>query len=152
MSEAVPAWAARYIGLPYLDKGRTRTGCDCWGGVRMVLAEVFGLALPDYADAYTAADDSRSVASAVRAGLECGWRMVAQPRAGDLLILKIGGRPWHCAVMVTAERFLHWLPPSPRGVQSFSCIERLDSPRWARRIEGFYRCTLSLSQPMEIAT
>lgn len=147
----IPAWAARYVGLPYVDKGRTRSGCDCWGGVRLVLAEVFGVTLPDYTDAYTTADDSRSVAAAVTVGLEHDWQPVTQPQSGDLLILKIGGRPWHCALMVTRDRFLHWLPPSSAGVQSFSCIERLDSPRWARRIEGFYRCTLQAQPKQEAA-
>lgn len=147
MIQPVPAWAAPYIGLPYADKGRDRAGCDCWGGVRLVLREVFGLALPDYADCYTTADDSRSVAAAVTAGLEHDWRPVTEPRAGDLLILKIGGRPWHAALMVTADRFLHWMPPGPHGVQSFSCIERLDSPRWAKRIDGFWRCTVAAGLP-----
>lgn len=134
-----PAWVAPYVGLPYADKGRDRTGADCWGGVRMVLADVFGVGLPSYADAYTVASDHASVAAAVEAGLTDGWTRVEQPRAGDLLILKIAGRPWHCAVMVTADRFLHWPPPSKRGVQVLSCLERLDSPHWARRVEGVYR-------------
>lgn len=138
----IPAWAAPYIGLPYVDKGRDRTGCDCWGGVRLVLGEVFGVELPDYADSYTTANDGRSVAAAVAHGLETGWQRVQTAQAGDLLILRIAGRPWHCALMVTPERFLHWLPPAPSGVQSFSLVERLDSPRWAKRLGGFWRCTL----------
>lgn len=147
----IPSWAARFVGLPYADKGRGPDAWDCWGGARMVLHDVFGLALPDYTDAYTNADDSRSVAAAVAAGLESGWERVQAPRAGDLLILRIGGRPWHCAVLVTPERFLHWLPPAPSGVQSFSCIERLDSPRWAKRIDGFWRCTLAIESTVEKA-
>ncbi|GAA0694598.1 C40 family peptidase [Dyella marensis] len=129
----IPAWAGPYVGLPYADKGRTRDGADCWGGVRLVLAEVFGLLLPDYGDAYPSAEDRAAVAGAVAAGLAAGWEPVSAPAAGDLLILRIAGRPWHCGILVTADRFLHWPP------RATSCIERLDSPQWARRIEGVYR-------------
>ena len=135
----VPEWVAPYIGLRYADKGRGPDEWDCWGGVRMVLAQVFGLQLPDYSDAYSAAKDHRSVAAAVEAGLADGWSLADQPQAGDLLILKIAQRPWHCALMVTDDKFLHWPPPDKRGVQMLSCWERLDSPHWANRIEGIYR-------------
>lgn len=132
-------FAARYIGLPYRDKGRGPDAWDCWGGVRMVLADVFHVHLPDYADAYTCAADRGSVAAAVDAGLRDGWRRVERPREGDLLILRIAGRPWHCGLMVSARQFLHWPPPGRDGRQLLSCIERVDAPLWARRIEGYYR-------------
>jgi len=41
--------------------------------------------------------------------------------------------------MVGPSMFLHAPPPSRDGVQTYSCIERLDAPHWAKRIEGFYR-------------
>lgn len=135
----VPAWAARFVGLPYRDKGRGPDAWDCWGGVRMVLAEVFHAELPDYADAYSGAADHASVAAAVSAGLRDGWQRAEAPSEGDLLILRIAGRPWHCGLMVNARMFLHWPPPDAHGRQLLSCIERIDSPQWARRIEGFYR-------------
>jgi len=59
---SIPDWAGDFIGLPYTDKGRDRTGCDCWGLVRLALAEVAGITLPDYSDAYSAACDRFSVA------------------------------------------------------------------------------------------
>lgn len=61
----IPDWVSPYVGLPYKDRGRGPDGWDCWGGVRMVMHEVFHRELPDYLDAYTTADDSRSVARAV---------------------------------------------------------------------------------------
>lgn len=130
---------ARWIGLPYADKGRGPDAYDCWGLVRVVFLEERRLALPDYRDAYEAAKDHDSVAAAVRGGLADGWRAVDRPRAFDLVILNIAARPWHCGVMVAADRFLHVMPPAPGGAQAFSCIERIDSPRWQRRVEGFYR-------------
>lgn len=137
---------ARYIGLSYRDKGRGPDAWDCWGGVRMVFAEVYGLALPDYADAYSTAADFESVSAAIEAGLADGWVRQERPQAGDLLSLKIAGRPWHCGIMVNDEQFLHWPPPGRHGRETLSCLERLDAPVWGRRVEGFYR-HLSMAGP-----
>lgn len=129
----IPAWVGKWVGLPYIDKGRGPDAWDCWGLVRAVLAAEAGIALPDYANAYSAACDRDSVATAVEAGLAHGWQRVEQPQTMDLLILRIAGRPWHCALVVAPGLFLH-VPP-----KSTSCIERLDSPQWAKRIGGFFR-------------
>lgn len=129
----VPTWCAGYVGIPYLDKGRDRGGADCWGLVRMVLGDVFGMSLPDYNDTYRDGEDWPAIGAAVRAGLADGWRLTEHPRAGDLLILSIAKRPWHCAVMLNSLQFLHAAPGDSARV------ERLDSPQWARRIEGIYR-------------
>jgi len=129
----LPAWAADYVGLPYATHGRERAGIDCWGLVRLVLAEVFHAELPDYADRYADGNDWGAIGTAVRDGLADGWTRVEQPRAGDLLILSIAARPWHCGLMLGPLHFLH-APPD-----TTTCIERLDSPRWARRIQGIYR-------------
>lgn len=133
------AWAAPYIGLPYLDHGRDRAGCDCWGGVRLVYREVFGRDLPSLADLYVSADHAPSVARTVQTGIEQCFDRVVVPAEGDMVILRIYGRPWHCGIMVSSDRFLHW-PAPPRGKPGIgACIERLDSAAWVRRVDGFYR-------------
>ena len=79
------------------------------------------------------------MAAAITSWLRDGWRRTGSPREDDLLILRITARPRHIAVMVNAAMFLHWPPVSMKGVQQLSCIERLDSIRWTRRIDGFWR-------------
>lgn len=138
---AAPAWVAPYVGLPYKDKGRGPDGWDCWGGVRMVLAEVFGTELPDYGDEYETAADRAAVAVAVEHGLADGWERIDRPEPGALLILRIAGRPWHCGLIVAPNLFLHWVP------NATSCIERLDSLMWTRRIEGIYRRRVLEKEP-----
>jgi len=42
-------WANDYVGLPFLDNGRSRsTGVDCWGLYRLVLKERRGILLPAF--------------------------------------------------------------------------------------------------------
>lgn len=132
MTAVLAAWGADYVGIPYADKGRTRAGLDCWGLVRLVYREVFHAELPDYGERYRDGEDWSAIGTAVRLGLQEGWQRTQQPREGDLLILSIAQRPWHCGVMLSSTRFLHAAPGD-----AVVC-ERLDTPRWARRIEGIY--------------
>lgn len=43
-------WADQYVGLPFLRGGRDRTGLDCYGLVRLVLAEQSGVLLDRFDD------------------------------------------------------------------------------------------------------
>lgn len=63
------------------------------------------------------------------------WEPVEQHRvqAGDLVVLRIAGHPWHCGVMLDRYKFLH----IERG--SNVCRDDVTSLRWAKRVDGFYR-------------
>lgn len=129
-----PAWCAKYVGIPFAEKGRGPAGYDCWGLVRAVLAAEFAISsLPDYVGSYTRTGDKLSVAAAVTAGLADGWKRVEKAEAGTLVILRLAGRPWHCAVAVNEHWMLHAL------VGTNVCLERMDSMVWNDRIEGLYR-------------
>jgi uncharacterized protein YijF (DUF1287 family) len=58
---------------------------------------------------------------------------VPEPVAGDIVVLRLNGRPWHVGLMVDKCVML----TIDRGTSS--CLERLDSPRWKGRLDGFYR-------------
>lgn len=121
-----------YIGLPFADHGRGVDGFDCYGLVRHVLKQEFNITLPDYGGRYTEASDRHSVADAIKAGLIEGWHRVEQAVVPALVIFRIAGKPWHVGIVVDRYRFLH-IPPGET-----SCIERLASPMWEKRVEGFY--------------
>src|SRR5512144_1011435 len=66
MTGQPPAWVAEYVGIPFVDLGRDRQGCDCWGLVRLILAGQAGLALPSLATGYGSEADHAAVRSSAR--------------------------------------------------------------------------------------
>ena len=133
MAGEIPAWAAEYVGLPFRPHGRGPEGYDCWGLVRRVLADRWGVEPPSYDERYATVTDPR-IAETVEAEARA-WRRVhpAHARPGDVVVLRVRGLPLHTGVLVAPPAFLHVM----EGVDSV--IDRLDRPHWARRIVGVYR-------------
>lgn len=101
-------WASDYIGLPWLPHGRGRDGVDCWGLVRLVYAERFGLQLPTYAGQYAGVEDREDLARLVR-GEVSRWQPVAagHERTGDLAVLRVLGHDCHTGVVTEPGWVLH---------------------------------------------
>jgi len=123
---------ANYVGIPFADHGSSAEGVDCWGLVRLVLAAEKGWQLPSYGEGYDKASNQPQVTDCIVNGLAQGWDRVSEHVEGALVIFRMAGKPWHVGLVVAADRFLH----APSGEPS--CVERLSSPRWINRIEGFY--------------
>ena len=132
-----PAWCAPFTRFEYADKGRGPAQFDCWGFVRHVEREQFGIVdLPDLASAYPSCEDHGAVADVVRRYkrlLAAAWVLVEDPRPGDIVILNVAQHPWHCGIVVAGRLMMHML----KGVNVG--IERFDREPWRNRIEGFYR-------------
>lgn len=103
------SWSARYVGLPFVDGGRTRRGLDCWGLVRLVFAEEREIDLPSYGE--ISADDLRGLARAFTAGAEgAHWLQASLPQEFDVVLMRSGqGHRGvvHVGVMAGAGRLLH---------------------------------------------
>lgn len=125
-------WLEDYIGLPFLAKGRTRAGLDCWGLVRLVLLECCGVALPLWVEGYENIEPNPRTAAWLR---ECAgsFTPVTEARPGDILLFRIGGDLAHVGLDIGAGRMLH----IHEGINA--CIERWRGPRWLPRLEGIYR-------------
>lgn len=122
-----------YIGLPYKENGRDKSGVDCWGLARIFYDEQLGIKLPSYADLYDGSYDPKAVATINY--FKDTWKKVETPQLGDLCLFRILGEPIHVGVYIGNSRFLH----SRDGKDSV--IEHLESLQWFRRLEGFYRYT-----------
>lgn len=126
----------RAIMVPFMDKGRDWDSWDCWGAVFMFHREVLGISIPSYAEGYSDAGHSAESRRALTDLFEKGmasWRRVESPEPGDVVLLNIGGRPLHVGLAIGGGQMLH----TERKINTV--IERLGSPMWERRIEGFYR-------------
>ncbi len=127
----LPTWINSYVGLPFLDGGRTREGVDCWGLVRLIYDQERCLYLRDYSHDYDSVL-SEKVEELVRQ--EKGrWMNVQNPQEFDVVAFNVFGRPTHVGIVVGTGQFLH----SPEG--DFTRVERFTDRVWKRRVEGFYR-------------
>ena len=121
-----------YIGLKYSSKGRTVAGVDCWGLVYLFYKNELGLSVPAYDGDYTDSNDRKSVSITIKENIK-NWRKVEEPEYGDMLLFNILGLPLHTAVYIGNGDFLHAFQ------NTNSCIERLKSITWNRRLVGIYR-------------
>lgn len=125
-------WANGYVGLPWLDCGRDAYGLDCWGLVRLIYEEQFGIELPTLSGRYADTRDGESIAALYETE-RCDWIERPGPASGDVVAFRIAGIPLHVGVVVDARSFLHaW-------VERGTCLDRLTSPAWRPRVLGFYR-------------
>lgn len=128
----LPDWPNRYVGTPFADRGRGRSGLDCWGLLRLVYADVAGIDLPGYGDDYASVCDDESIVEIFNRE-RAEWIDVPSPEPLDAVMFRILGLPLHVGIVVDSTRFLHVM--DKRG----TCIERLSSPAWTHRVLSFYR-------------
>lgn len=128
-----PGWTNDYVSppVPFLIGGRDRSGWDCWGLLRAVYAEQFGIELPLFAGEYETAEDYEAIGLLYEQ--EVGsWEQVTQPREGDAVWMSVLGQPSHVGVYLSGPSLLHALPTGTR-------IDRINSHSWQRRIRAYYR-------------
>ena len=113
----------RAIAVPFVEQGRGWSGWDCWGVVVMLHREVLGVELPRYTTGHSDA----------WAGHPPKWDNVSRPEPGDVVQLCIAGRPIHVGIAIGDGLMLHSDPTAG------TVVERLASPKWSHRVEGFYR-------------
>lgn len=124
----------RFVGIPYLDKGRSVVGCDCWGLLYQVYRELRGIELPSYAERYVTGSDRKAMARLIAGELD-DWQEIPKggERTFDGVLMREGSFPRHIGIVTAPGMLLH--------VQSgeTSRIERYRSGILANRVVGFYR-------------
>lgn len=121
----------RYIGIPFVEHGRSFHGSDCWGVVFLYYKHEKGIELP-LLSGYSDTKDADAI-SAIIEGEKPDWIRTDEPMVGDVIVFRIGGKPTHVGIYAGRGRFIHGY----KGTDS--CMQSLKSPQWANRIEGFYR-------------
>lgn len=127
----------KYIGLPYASNGRDESGIDCWGLVRLFYKQEYNIELPSYTEEYSGAYDSRILD--MMDLYKNNWAQVQQPEVGSVIVFNILGEPFHVGVYVGEDKFIH----ARDGMDSV--VESINSPRWTKRIEGYYKYSTQAS-------
>ncbi len=141
------AWAAKFIGIPYKERGRDADGLDCWGLARAVQAEVFGVSLPSFADQRDERVGDWNRLAAVVDVQPTTWRRIPDggEQPGDLVLIRRWGYPAHVGVVIAPGDMLH------ATVGLGVCVERYRETKWRHKVEGFWRPTIGQEPQPEVA-
>lgn len=120
---------ADLIGKPFRDGGRGPDGYDCWGLVIEVMRRC-GQELPDYK---IGALEFAKIGAEIEQQRPM-WRRLVKLSPPCLLLIRLNVAFFcnHIGVYIGEELFIH--AREKTGV----CLDRVTSPAWAKRIEGFY--------------
>jgi len=124
-------WHNKYIGIPFLDKGRDTNGIDCWGLVRLVYKQEYNIDLPNFSTNYEA-DDAEQMRDLLAQYKE-GWEKIDTPTEGCIVLFNILGVESHMGIAVSSTHFLHARDRYDSAIESF------ESVGWKNRITGFYK-------------
>lgn len=130
-------WSASYVGLPYRDKGRARSGADCWGLAVIVYGEQLGITLPHYDAAYQSAAERREIAALIAdASGSPDWRAIdagANAHEFDIAVFRRGRYGSHVGILLDGRRMLHMVEDGQAVIEDFR------TPRWGCRLTGIHR-------------
>jgi cell wall-associated NlpC family hydrolase len=126
-------WVKKYIGIPFVSNGRTMDGCDCYGLVRLVLRNEYGVELPelsdDYADALNVAETARLFAEKLPA---LAGEKIAAAQEKAVVVITEHGVAAHIGIAAGGGYILH------TGIKTGSVCQRETHPGLRGRIEGYY--------------
>lgn len=128
-------WSAEFIGTPFAEFGRDRTGCDCWGLARLVYAEALNINLPSYSGQYASAQEHAEISALITdAAHSPVWMLVdASPDEFDIAVFRRGRMDTHVGIIVAPGLMLHM------AQEDCAKIERYDQAAWKNRLTGIYR-------------
>jgi cell wall-associated NlpC family hydrolase len=109
--------AEEWKDTPFVWQGRVKgVGCDCKGLIAGVAREA-GRPEAESVEALAGDYGSKVPVARLKAGLARLFDKVAEPAAGDVVLLKIGGKAQHLALVGTSGRHIvHCYPGGPARV------------------------------------
>ena len=127
-------WVKKYIGVPFVSNGRSMEGCDCYGLVRLVLRNEYGVELPELSDNYA---DALNVNETARMFAEHRPALAAEkisaPEERAVVVITEHGAAAHIGITAGNGYILH------TGIKTGGVCQRETHPGLRGRIEGYYR-------------
>ena len=122
----------KYIKIPFKSHGRDFDGCDCYGLVRLVLKEEYGINIPDFWD-YSHANDIKAVADLIMNNKAIvASKKKEYPDEGDIVVFRHSGAVCHVGIFVGEGLVLHMLNSANANCNKLKAVEKL------YKVEGFY--------------
>ncbi len=126
---APPAWVSEWIGIPYGERGRSKSACDCFGLYILLNQHRRNVVIPDpFCTVFRAL---RRGEVARNMGL---YEKVDTPTEGDAILIRQKGHPIHIGYCVSETFMLHC-----DANVGYSSVERWSGHRWVNRLEGVFR-------------
>lgn len=126
-------WTQKYVGIPFRSNGRDTSGCDCYGLVRLILQNEYGIILPElnlYDDALNCQETVHLFKDYLP--VMCGAKIEQPEEKAVCLIRTTGGLLSHVGIYAGDDFIIH-----TRNKTGTVC-ERMSSPFLTGRIEGWY--------------
>lgn len=137
------SWAASYLDVPFVDRGSSREGCDCYGLFVTIARERLGISIPDYPEIPQGANLAK-IRAILTAAQGPQWEEIApgseQPFDAVLMrsIISDGerrhSRPIHIGCVTKPGTMIHIQEKT--GV---SIVNYRRDPMIKNRVTGFYR-------------
>lgn len=136
-------WVKDYIGIPFADTDADkRSGCNCWGLVRLVYRERRGIFLPSLEEHYEGVRDYANIDLLVKRETSTCWSQIAIPEVFDVLVTRYGRAHGHVGICLDNRYFLHTVEgrmvegkPEP----SYSRYDDFTGWKWTKLTVGFFR-------------
>lgn len=122
----------KYIGIPFIDRGQSFEGADCYGLVRLIYKEELSIILPEF---LSSCKDSKRIWSDYLKQISEHWDLVKEPKLYDVIAMSYDPQHpkivTHFGIYIGNGMMLHTL----QGIGSFTC--RLSE--FSYSIKGMYR-------------
>ena len=122
-----------FIGIPFVSKGRTFRGCDCYGLVKLYYKEVLNIELPE--TVITAEQPRRTFANYLNE-ISKNWTLTTQQKNAVVAMSINAEHPslvTHFAVMIDDKRFID----TRENMSSY--LTSIDDEKIKNQIKGFYK-------------
>ncbi len=127
------SWCSKYVGIPFVSGGRSFSGTDCYGLVRLIFLNEYNIELPLY-NGYENALNSQETKKLFSEYFPviCGNKIEQAEEKAVCLIRTTGGLLTHVGLYAGDGFIIH------SKNKTGSVCERLSSPFLTGRIEGWY--------------
>ena len=132
-------WTDKYIGIPFVERGRDFNGCDCGGLVLLALKQELGVEALDFQEyekaAFRRMEGYKMLGEGMRKVIKAEWLIVDKPKPFDLVRFWYGRHPSHVGLYAGySNYFLH-----VEASAMFARLESLSSIAWGPRFFEFRR-------------